>query len=490
MLLFVFLSLLLYILAGGGAALVFSSLIFLYCFLPLNLLLYFLCKNKHYQNIILVLFSLAFYAWGEPRWIVLLIFSALVIMWDSQIIERNGYLESTLALVISIVINLSLLGFFKYSGFLAENLNAVLGVRIPSSNFSLPIGISFYTFQTLSYTIDVYRNETKAQPSFLKFLVFVSLFHQLVAGPIVRYSDIAYEIDNRTTNLSNISAGINRFVTGLAKKVLIANTAGELAGPLLDGNMDMLTTGGAWIGIILFSLQIYFDFSGYSDMAIGLGQMIGFHYKENFNYPYIARSATEFWRRWHISLGSFFRDYVYIPLGGNRKHQIRNLLIVWFLTGLWHGASWNFVLWGLFYGVLIILEKLFLEKWMKKLPAFVSHAWLLFAVIIGWVFFYYTDLNDAFRYLGIMFGAGRNGFLSFEDKILLSNNLLFFVVAIVCCTPLISKVWERIQKRIEGWKYSGWIPALGYPMANIVLLFLSTAFLVGKSYNPFLYFRF
>ena len=470
---------------------VFSSLIFLYCFLPLNLLLYVCFKNNHVRSVILVVFSLVFYAWGEPRWLVLLIFSALVDYVNGLVIEkRRGTWKATAALVSSIVVNLSLLFFFKYSGFFAQNLNMILGTSIPISNFTLPIGISFYTFQTLSYTIDVYRNETKAQPSFLKFMLFVSLFHQLVAGPIVRYSDIAAEIDNRTADLPGISSGINRFVTGLAKKVLLANTAGELAAPFLDGNNDLLTTGGAWFGIIFFSLQIYFDFAGYSDMAIGMGRMIGFHYKENFNYPYIARSATDFWRRWHISLGSFFRDYLYIPLGGNRKRHMFNLLVVWFLTGLWHGASWNFVIWGLFYGVLIILEKLFLDKWLKKLPAFVSHAWLLLAVMIGWVFFYFTKLEDAVRYLGILFGAGGNGFFSLEDGIFITNNLLFLGVAIMACTPLVSKLWERVRKLAESLKYGEWITTLGQPAVNFILLFLSTAFLVGKTYNPFLYFRF
>lgn len=470
---------------------VFSSLIFLYCFLPLNLLLYACFKNNHIRSVILVVFSLVFYAWGEPRWLVLLVFSALVDYVNGLVIERHrGTWKATAALVSSIAVNLSLLFFFKYSGFFAQNLNMILGTSIPINNFTLPIGISFYTFQTLSYTIDIYRNETKAQPSFLKFMLFVSLFHQLVAGPIVRYSDIAAEIDNRTADLPGISSGINRFVTGLAKKVLLANTAGELAAPFLDGNKDLLTTGGAWFGIIFFSLQIYFDFAGYSDMAIGMGRMIGFHYKENFNYPYIARSATDFWRRWHISLGNFFRDYLYIPLGGNRKRHIFNLLVVWFLTGLWHGASWNFVIWGLFYGVLIILEKLFLDKWLKKLPAFVSHAWLLLAVMIGWVFFYFTKLEDAVRYLGILFGAGGNGFFSLEDRIFITNNLLFLGVAIIACTPLLSTIWERVRKLAESRKHGKWITTLGQPAVNFILLFLSTAFLVGKTYNPFLYFRF
>lgn len=470
---------------------VFSSLIFLYLFLPLNLLFYFLCKNNHYRNIILVLFSLAFYAWGEPIWVILLVISAFIDYFNGRIIEKNrGTWKMKAALAVSVVINLSLLVFFKYSGFLVQNLNFLLGTQIPVSEFSLPIGISFYTFQTLSYTIDVYRNEVKAQPSFLKFILFVSLFHQLVAGPIVRYSDIAAEIVSRKISIRDVSYGINRFVTGLAKKVLLANTAGEIAEPFLNGNMDNLTTAGAWLGIILFSMQIYFDFSGYSDMAIGLGRMLGFHYKENFNYPYISRTATEFWRRWHISLGSFFRDYLYIPLGGNKKNHILNLSIVWFLTGLWHGASWNFVLWGLFYGLFIIMEKLFMGKWLQKLPAFISHVYLLLVVIVGWVFFYFTNLTDCFRYSGILFGIGNAGFISVEDRIVLSNNILFIIVSITACTPLLTNLWGKVQKRIENWKHRDWVPALGHPVVNVILLLLSTAFLVGKSYNPFLYFRF
>src|SRR6056297_3076471 len=325
---------------------VFSSLFFLFLFLPLNLIIYNLVTSLKAKNLILIIFSLIFYAWGEPIWISLLIFSATIDYFNGKIIEKNrGNFKAKSTLAFSIFINISLLVFFKYYGFVVESINQTLNLTLTYKEFGLPIGISFYTFQTLSYTIDVYRGKVSSQKSYLKFLMFVSLFHQLVAGPIVRYKDIAKEIEYRTVSLSRFNKGILRFINGLGKKVIIANTAGNLAGFFLDGNIENLSVLGSWYGISLFAVQIYFDFSGYSDMAIGLGHMCGFTYRENFNYPYIAKSATDFWRRWHISLGSFFRDYVYIPLGGNKKRHILNLSIVWFLTGLWHGASWNFVLW-------------------------------------------------------------------------------------------------------------------------------------------------
>lgn len=470
---------------------VFSSLVFLYLFLPLSFIVYFLSKNITYRNTVLIVFSLAFYAWGEPVWIVLLIFSAATDYFHGLIIERNrGTWKTKAALISSLVFNLSLLGFFKYSSFFSQNINALLGTNIPNSTFDLPIGISFYTFQTISYVVDVYRNETKAQTSFPKFLLFVSLFHQLVAGPIVRYSDIAAEIDERHVTLSGMYNGINRFVIGLGKKVLFANTAGEIAQPILNGDIHQLSTTGAWIGIILYSMQIYFDFSGYSDMAIGMGKMIGFHYKENFNYAYIAKSVTDFWRRWHISLSSFFRDYLYIPLGGNKTHHYRNLLIVWLLTGLWHGASWNFVLWGLFYGVLIILEKKVLSNLLGKVPPFISHIYLLSITTIAWVFFYFTDLSKAFSFIGIMFGVGANGFANIQDSMLILNNGLFITIAAISCTPVMPTLRKWIEKRIEGWRYKGLVSDILQPSINIVLIVLCTALLVGRTYNPFLYFRF
>jgi len=473
-------------------SLVFSSLIFLYIFLPLNLLIYFLSKNQVYRNWVLIIFSLCFYAWGEPVWISILIFSALIDYFHGLIAEKyRGHWQSKAALISSLLVNLSLLGFFKYSSFFVQNFNFLFGINLPFHEFALPIGISFYTFQTLSYVIDVYKGEVSAQKSPYKLLLFVSLFHQLVAGPIVRYKDVASQIDNRLHSLSLFDQGIKRFVIGLGKKVILANTAGEIAEVFLNGNLSTLPVLGAWFGIILFALQIYFDFSGYSDMAIGLGKLFGFNYKENFNYPYISRSATEFWRRWHISLGSFFRDYLYIPLGGNKKFHLRNLFIVWFLTGLWHGASWNFVLWGLYYGLLIILEKTFLIKIFDKLPRFISHFYLIITVLIGWVFFYYTNLNTVLEFLKIMFSFGERELINTTLGIYFFNNFLFFVIALIACTPILPAIDEKITCLLGKYiwvynLYDGFIK----PLLILAILATATVLLVGKSYNPFLYFRF
>lgn len=471
---------------------VFSSLVFLYAFLPLNLLFYFICKNQTYRNWILIIFSLFFYAWGEPVWISLLIISSTVDYFLGLTIEKHqGYWQSKAALITSITVNLSLLGFFKYFDFLMQNVNYLLSTDFPLHNFGLPIGISFYTFQSISYIVDVYRGEVAAQKSLPKFLLFISLFHQLVAGPIVRYKDIAIAIEHRVHSFALFNEGINRFVTGLAKKVLLANTAGEVAEVFLNGDLTTLSILGAWFGIILFALQIYFDFSAYSDMAIGLGKIFGFNYKENFNYPYISRSATEFWRRWHISLGSFFRDYVYIPLGGNRKHHLRNLFVVWFLTGLWHGASWNFILWGLYYGLLIALEKIFLHKILERLPRWIAHSYLIFAVLIGWVIFYYTDLYSIGALLGVMFAFGSQKLIDTQLIIYFSNYFFFFILALLACTP----ITKLIRQGVASFMHKNIPPILPptkalRPTLNFILLALATILLVGKSYNPFLYFRF
>lgn len=473
------------------SGLVFSSLVFLFLFLPLSFVLYFASSNQTYRNWVLILLSLLFYAWGEPVWISILIVSATVDYLHGLIVERyRGRWQSKAAVVSSLVINLSLLGFFKYWSFFAENLGLLLGVQIPHGTFNLPIGISFYTFQTISYVIDVYRGEVEAQRSFPKLLLFVSLFHQLVAGPIVRYKDIAREIEHRVHTLPLFSEGVSRFVCGLGKKVIFANTAGEVAEILLNGRIQQLPVLGAWFGITMFAFQIYFDFSGYSDMAIGLGKMFGFTYKENFNYPYTATSATDFWRRWHMSLGSFFRDYVYIPLGGNLKHHIRNLLIVWLLTGLWHGASWNFVVWGLYYGLLIMIEKLLLLTLMKRLPAVLSHLYLLTAMLVGWVFFYYTDLSQAMKLLALMFGLTGQPLIDTERVIHLTNNVGLLAAAAIASTPLVSHLFRRLSARAAE---SGRQPAVvqyAWSAWNLVTFALSTTLLVGKSYNPFLYFRF
>ncbi|MFZ5828428.1 MAG: MBOAT family O-acyltransferase [Bacillota bacterium] len=466
-------------------------MIFLFLFLPFSFLLYFASSNQTYRNWVLILLSLLFYAWGEPVWISVLIVSATVDYFHGLIVERyRGRWQSKAAVLSSLAVNLSLLGFFKYWAFFAENLGLLLGTQIPAGTFNLPIGISFYTFQTISYVIDVYRGEVEAQRSFPKLLLFVSLFHQLVAGPIVRYKDIAREIEHRVITLPLFSTGVSRFVCGLGKKVIFANTAGEVAEIFLNGRIDQLPVLGAWFGITMFAFQIYFDFSGYSDMAIGLGKMFGFTYKENFNYPYTATSATDFWRRWHMSLGSFFRDYVYIPLGGNQTHHSRNLFVVWFLTGLWHGASWNFVVWGLYYGLLIMIEKLVLFPLMKRLPAVLSHIYLLAAMLVGWVFFYYTDLSQAMKLLAVMFGLTGQPLTDTELVIHLTNNFAFLVLAAIASTPLVSHLFRRLTAWATENRLQPVVMQYAWSAWNFVTFAVSTALLVGKSYNPFLYFRF
>ena len=467
---------------------VFASLIFLFSFLPLNLVLYYVWDNKHYRNWLLVIFSFVFYAWGEPVWIILMIVSASVDYVNALFIERyRGTKWAKIGLISCLIVNLGLLAIFKYSAFLYENINFIFGLDLKVPAFTLPIGISFYTFQTISYVIDVYRNEVKAQQSYMKFMMFVSLYHQLVAGPIVRYVHIVDEIDNRKVDWNDISSGVTRFCSGLFKKVFFANVAGELAKPYLDGDLSLLSTGGSWFGLLMFTLQIYFDFSGYSDMAIGLGRMFGFHYHENFNHPYTAKSATDFWRRWHISLGSFFRDYLYIPLGGNKSYFYRNLIIVWFLTGLWHGASWNFIIWGLYFGLLIAWERLFLSKLLNQLPAFVSHVYLILIAVFGWAIFYFTDLSRLGQFTSVLFGGGSSWW-DVAVGIQLKANLFWLLLAILFCMPVSEflnlKFGSRLtEKQVQLLPYA-------HIALNVILLFISVAMLVGKSYNPFLYFRF
>ena len=471
---------------------VFSSLTFIYFFLPALLILYYLNKREVYRNWLLIVFSLIFYAYGEPVWVVLLIFSATIDFGLGIIIEKNqGNWKSKVALFGSVATNLLLLGTFKYTGFIMENINYFFKTDFPYREFMLPIGISFYTFQTLSYSIDVYKGEVKAQRQYSKFLLFVSLFHQLVAGPIVRYKDIASEIEKKNISLERFSLGVTRFTLGLGKKVLIANNAGSVALIFLEQDFNNLTIVAAWLGIIMFAVQIYFDFSGYSDMAIGLGLMFGFTYKENFNYPYIAKSATDFWRRWHISLSSFFKDYLYIPLGGNRRKAARNLFVVWFLTGLWHGASWNFIFWGIYYGALIYLEKLVLKRILYRLPAVFSHIYFLVIMLIGWVFFYYLDIYQGFKFIKIMFAAEGAKFIDTQTLIYLVDNIVLLIFAAIISTPLLKNIYQKTiiilkSKGIYGQKIGGIVNAAFVA----IILFLSTAALVGKTYNPFLYFRF
>ena len=471
---------------------VFSNLFFIYLFLPLNLILYYAVPNKTWKNVVLLLFSLFFYSWGEPVWVFLLMLTAFLDYTWAKCIEyfnlTGQQRRKKMALIASLVFDLGMLGVFKYSGFVVENINLLTGLSLPVPQIALPIGISFYTFQTISYVLDVYRGQVAAQKRYYKYLMYLSSYHQLVAGPIVRYSDVAAEIENRTVSAQDFSEGITRFCLGLTKKVVVANVAGSLAGNYLDADLASLSVAGAWFGVLLYTLQIYYDFSAYSDMAIGLGRMFGFHYHQNFNYPYIAKSVTEFWRRWHISLSSFFRDYVYIPLGGKYRHQIFNICVVWFLTGLWHGASWNFILWGVFYGALLIVEKLGLLKVLEKIPSVFSHLYLLFLTLIGWTIFYTTDLGKLGGYFGVMFGLSGNALSDPQLSITFMNNLFWLVAAVLFCMPIIQLVkrWAQAQ-RSEGVRAG---ISIVNAIMNVMLLFVCTAMLVGDSYNPFLYFRF
>lgn len=466
---------------------VFSSLIFLFIFFPLTLLLYFIARNIKTKNFILVVASLIFYSWGEPVWVILLIFSSILDYTVSHAIEKHRNQPITkFYLAVSVIINLGLLAIFKYSGFFISTINSAFGLSLPEPAFSLPIGISFYTFQTMSYSIDVYRGNVKAQKSFMNFLMFVSLFPQLIAGPIVRYSDIEDQISKRTVTTEAFSAGTTRFMAGLGKKVLIANYAGSLATSLLK-DIDSAAVMSVWFGVLFYAFQIYFDFSGYSDMAIGLGKMFGFDYPENFKYPYISTSITEFWRRWHITLSSFFRDYVYIPLGGNRvgiPRQILNLLIVWGLTGLWHGASWNFVLWGLYYFFFLCLEKFILKKFFDKIPSPIRWLYSMSVVLVGWMIFYFDDFQTLITAFSVAFGHAGNAFTDPVSETLVINNVPFILIAAIASTPVLNVIRRLVEKS------SPLTESILRIVYNIVMLILCVASLVGSTYNPFLYFRF
>ena len=457
---------------------VFSSITFLFYFLPLVILSYFLSPSK-LKNLTLLIFSLIFYTFGEPKYIFIMIFSTIIDYIHALIIDKyRNTLKAKIALISSIIVNLSLLGFFKYSNFFISIINSIFSANLDSLNLTLPIGISFYTFQTMSYTIDVYKNEAKPQKNILNLATFITLFPQLVAGPIVRYVDIAKQLDTRNSDIDKIYNGIYRFIIGLAKKILLANNLGIIWSSIKISQYRELSILTSWLGIICFSLQIYFDFSGYSDMAIGLGKIFGFDFLENFNFPYISKSITEFWRRWHISLGLWFRDYVYIPLGGNKVSKLkwfRNIFIVWFLTGLWHGASFNFILWGLYFGFILILEKLFILNILNKLPNFFKHTYTLLLVIIGFVFFEIENLKDIFNYFNAMFNL-NNKFIDSTFIYYLTPNITLIIISIISSTPLIKNI---LDKNI----YIRFI--------FIILGFiLSVSFLVDSSFNPFLYFRF
>ncbi len=465
---------------------VFSSTVFLLIFLPVVAGIYFLCPRKA-RNTVLLLFSLLFYGWGEPKYILIMLFSTVFDYTNARLIghfqDAGRDKAAKTVLIVDLVGNLGILGFFKYTDFAIDNLNSLLNAGIPALGLALPIGISFYTFQTMSYTIDVYRGIVKPQKNILNVGAYVTLFPQLIAGPIVQYKAVEHELMYRRESVFEASRGMQRFVVGLAKKVLIANQVGALWEQI--SAMSAPTAVTAWLGAIAFTFQIYFDFSGYSDMAIGLGHLFGFHFLENFEHPYESRTVTEFWRRWHISLGTWFREYVYIPLGGNRHgkaRQILNLAIVWFLTGLWHGASWNFVLWGLYYAVLLILEKLFLLRWLDKAPKWVGHVYTIFAFIMGWVLFAITDFGQLGQYVSAMFTAT---FVDGTALYLLRSNVVLLIAAVIGCTTGPLRLWNRVEDKLSD------TAAVTLRTVGVVLLLLlSIAFLVGDSYNPFLYFRF
>ncbi len=437
--------------------------------------------------------SLFFYAWGEPKWIILMLISTAVeyfgaIMVDQYKEERPEIAKAALA--VSVSVSLGFLFIFKYFDFFAFNFNQTFNTNISLLGFTLPIGISFYTFQTITYIVDVYRGKAEVQRSYPRLLLYVSMFPQLIAGPIVKYIDVEKQLTARTSSGRKVGDGAFRFLVGLSKKAIFANVAGEIAKQFLDGNLKELSVVGAWMGILAYTLQIYYDFSAYSDMAIGLGKIFGFDYPENFNYPYISKSITEFWKRWHISLTTFFREYLYIPLGGNRKHHVINLLIVWALTGLWHGAAWNFILWGLYYYLIIVLERLFLGDVLERCPKVLQHIYTMFLVIIGWGFFYFDDMERLKSFFWIMFGINGNPFANITDKSVFINHILFFAVAIIAATPVAKIIRKYFTKLSAKSSTMGYVCDTALILTGVFLLFINTAALVGSTYNPFLYFRF
>ncbi|CEO33131.1 MBOAT family O-acyltransferase [Paraclostridium sordellii] len=467
---------------------VFSSLVFLFVFLPLIIFIYYISKDK-YKNYLILTASLFFYAWGEPIYIVIMLLSIAVnFVFGKKVCKDNIRSNRKIWLVMSIVFNISMLGIFKYTGFFIENINRVFKNNITDPGIALPLGISFFTFQAMSYVIDVYRDDARVQKNLLHLALYISLFPQLVAGPIVRYQTVADQIENRKHTMQKFENGVSRFIIGLAKKVLLSNSLGMLADSVFNTQISELTVLSAWLGIIAYSLQIFFDFSGYSDMAIGLGNMFGFEFLENFNYPYISKSASEFWRRWHISLGSWFRDYIYIPLGGSKKGKLRNyinLFIVWFLTGFWHGASWTFIAWGLYFGVLIAIEKAFLGKILDRIYSPISHLYLVLVVMIGWIFFRANSFTYAFNYIKLLFGLDNNLLYNNLTIMYLNDYGYIIVLSVIFSVPIIPILKNKLHEFKETHVY--------YIIRSIVFMSMFGAIvieLVNSTYNPFLYFRF
>ena len=465
---------------------VFSSIPFIFFFLPIFLIIYYLVPFK-IKNIILLIFSLIFYAWGEPIYILLMCFSSIVDYTNGLLLKRtNNKRKRQLILIESLIVNIGLLGFFKYSDFLIENINTLLNLNIAKFNLPLPIGISFYTFQTMSYTIDVYRKEVPAEKNFINFMSYVSMFPQLIAGPIVRYETIHKELNKREISFNNFTIGFIRFLEGLFKKVIIANTLGALFLEI-STNYEIYSSLTLFMGLLAFSFQIFFDFSGYSDMAIGIGKMLGFNYLENFNYPYISKSITEFWRRWHISLSSFFKDYVYIPLGGSRCSKlknIRNIFVVWFLTGFWHGASWNYLIWGVYFGIILLIEKFILKDFLEKLPNIIKHFYSIILILIGWLIFAFERFDVLKTFTSKLIGINTQLYSS-DTIFFFKNYFLIFIAAILFSTPFGKIVKEKIEKS----KYKGFLSIIMF-ISYILLFIITISFLVSDTYNPFLYFRF
>ena len=468
----------------------FSSLTFLFGFLPILLILYFILKKRKYKNIVLLIFSLIFYAWGEPKYIFLMLLTILIVYIFGILIDKfdkeNKKILKKISLIICIILVLGSLIFFKYSNFLIENVNLAFKAKIKPLNIVMPIGISFYTFQILSYIIDLYNKKIKLQKNYFSLALYVSLFPQLIAGPIVRYETVEEEIDNRKETKEDVISGTKRFIIGLSKKVIIANQMALLADLIFNKHNGAYGTTIIWLGTFVYTLQIYFDFSGYSDMAIGLGKIFGFHFLENFDYPYISKSVTEFWRRWHISLSTWFRDYVYIPLGGNRVNKfkwIRNIILVWLLTGLWHGAAWNFIIWGIYYGLLLLFEKLFFDRILKKLPTIINWLYTFIIVMIGWMIFRSNSLNELLLFIKTMFVYKQTDWLTIlADNLSTFNALMFVLPAFILSFPILKKIKE---------KYSG--KTIYIILTNILLLMLfimCIVYLTSSSYNPFIYFRF
>ena len=467
---------------------VFSSLTFLFVFLPIVLLIYYI-SPRPLKNFVILLFSLIFYAWGEPKFIFLIILSILInYIGALQIVKNSSDTEKRKFIFITLLlIDISILLFFKYYGFIISSIGSLFGIDLVIRDIPLPLGISFYTFQQISYIIDVYTKKTKVQKNLINFAAYITMFPQLIAGPIVKYNDIESQLKNRNENLTQFSSGVHRFIIGLGKKVLLANSIGAIWSEIKVIPLNEISILTSWIGIIAFALQIYFDFSGYSDMAIGLAKMFGFEFLENFNYPYISKSVTEFWRRWHISVGTWFREYLYIPLGGNKKGnliQIRNLFVVWFTTGLWHGASFNFIAWGIYFGVILFIEKIIFKNILNKLPSFLCHIYTLILVLIGWVIFDMNTLSSAMEYISIMFGLSNNLVVDKLSLFILSNNIVILLIGIICSTTLLPNVFKKLRCSLK--KSNIFIIISMY----LIIFILSISYLVGESFNPFLYFRF